>query len=170
MLDEKLLHEIDINPGPALIFSTKHLAAPPRKEGEVVQEHRIPLILRRELDQMADILEEIARQEHRMAGAQGVNGEDGEIDVEGDKQGIQRLVNLSGRRDRAKRHSAILEIDEVPLGFEDAPGVQFVEFGGRKVMVEDGFYRLGVDMRPATTSRVMIAVIDPEVGHRDENG
>jgi len=84
---------------------------------------------------MAYILEEIAREEDRLASTQSMDGEDGEVDVEGDKQGIERLVNLASRWNRAKGHGRVLQIDDVPLGLEDAPGVQLVQFGRRKIMV-----------------------------------
>ena len=102
MLHEQLLHEIDVHFLPSSIFPLQHLTTAPREEREVVQQHRMPFVLRGDLHEVAAILEEIAREGDRLAVLETVHAEDGEVGVERDEKGVERLVYFQGGRDAAE--------------------------------------------------------------------
>jgi len=136
VLHQQLLHEVHIDFLPPRVVSLQHLRAPSSEEREMIQQHGVPFVLVCDLDEMAAVLEEVVRERGRLPVGEGVDTDDGEVDVEGDEEGIEGLVDFARRRDGAVGHSAILEINHMPLGFEDASRVQLVELGRRKFVVE----------------------------------
>ena len=66
VLDQDLFHQVHIDLRPTRVISIQHLQAPSREEREMIDQHSTPLVLFRDLDQVATVLEEIVGHRDRL--------------------------------------------------------------------------------------------------------